>query len=388
MAPAPPADQPELPENPREGRLTPEVAERTLVRKPQIGDTRPAPAAPAPAVAAAKTATPKQPRRKQTSRAAGVAAADRIAGGGGDAGRSPRPRAQRPAGRALHDVRPGPRRLVPGRRAGGPQPHRALRLAARRRRQPDPRQHLRRAGPERPARHGGGVRRHRHAEERRALPRRRAVRRRGHRASRPAHRADPARPPADRLPGDEEPDRRQGSAAHPGGVAAGALRGADPQLEDVRDLQAPARRRAQAAAFDPRPGEAVGARPDRAHRRRARHRGRVARRHAPAPRAVGGDRRQGRQGQGSDAAVPRAGARRAGHPRGVQRRLPPRRDRRSPAVRRHQVVRVGVQPRARRPHRVLRRRRPRGSACTSSSTSTSRCTRPSIARCGCRRAVR
>ena len=49
---------------------------------------------------------------------------------------------------------------------------------------------------------------------------------------------------------------------------------------------------------------------------------------------------------------------------------------------------VGVQPRARRPHRVLRRRRPRGSACSSSSTSTSRCTRRSTARCGCRRAAR
>ena len=74
MAPAPPADQPELPENPREGRLTPEVAERTLVRKPQIGDTRPAPgavaAAPAAAAPVAKT-SPKQSRRKQSSRGRG-----------------------------------------------------------------------------------------------------------------------------------------------------------------------------------------------------------------------------------------------------------------------------------------------------------------------------
>ena len=49
---------------------------------------------------------------------------------------------------------------------------------------PDPRQHLPRRGAERAARHGGGLRRHRHAEERGALPRRRAVRRRGHRRAR------------------------------------------------------------------------------------------------------------------------------------------------------------------------------------------------------------
>ena len=152
---------------------------------------------------------------------------------------------------------------------------------AGRRRQPDPRQHLRRAGAERAAGHGGGVRRHRHAQERRALPRRRAVRRRGHRgeATR-GSRTSCAPAPADRLPGHEEPDRRQGRPPHPGGVAARSLRRADPQLQDLRHLQAPARRRAQAPAVDPRPGEAGRARPDRAHRRRARHRGRAARRHA------------------------------------------------------------------------------------------------------------
>jgi ribonuclease E len=75
MAPAPPADHPELPESPREGRLTPEVAERTLVRKPQIGDTRPAPPTVAPA--AAKTALPKPPRRKQASRGRSRGGAER-----------------------------------------------------------------------------------------------------------------------------------------------------------------------------------------------------------------------------------------------------------------------------------------------------------------------
>ena len=38
-------ERPELPEPLREGRPSPEAAERALVRKPQIGDTRPAPPA-------------------------------------------------------------------------------------------------------------------------------------------------------------------------------------------------------------------------------------------------------------------------------------------------------------------------------------------------------
>jgi Rne/Rng family ribonuclease len=43
---------------------------------------------------------------------------------------------------------------------------------------------------------------------------------------------------------------------------------------------------------------------------------------------VGGDRGQGRQGEAAGAAVPRARARRARHPRGVQRRVPRRGHRR------------------------------------------------------------
>src|SRR4051812_3675247 len=42
-------DLPELPDRPIEGKVqSPEVAERVLVRRPRIGDSRPAPAAPAP----------------------------------------------------------------------------------------------------------------------------------------------------------------------------------------------------------------------------------------------------------------------------------------------------------------------------------------------------
>ena len=48
----------------------------------------------------------------------------------------------------------------------------------------------------------------------------------------------------------------------------------------------------------------------------------------------------------------------------------------------------GVQPRARRPHRVLRRRGRGAAAVRAATTSTSRSTRRSTARCGCRRAAR
>ena len=184
----------------REGRADPGSRRAALVRKPQIGDTRPAPEAERPDVrrrctAVRKSSAPKQVRRAHSTeppdrrRTPTRPAAVRRSGAAAAAvptrcDEAPRARAQRSADRPLPDVRAGPRRHGPGRRARRSQPHRALRVAARRRRQPDPRQHLRRAGPERAARHGGGVRRHRHPEERRAVPRRRAVRRRGHRARR------------------------------------------------------------------------------------------------------------------------------------------------------------------------------------------------------------
>ena len=53
-----------------------------------------------------------------------------------------------------------------------------------------------------------------------------------------------------------------------------------------------------------------------------------------------------------------------------------------------QVLRLGVQPRARRPHRVLRRRGRGTRPVRARTTSTSRCTRRSTARCGCRRVAR
>jgi ribonuclease E len=52
--------QPELPERLREGRPSPEAADRATVRRPKIGDTRPAPPVPAaePALAGGEAATP------------------------------------------------------------------------------------------------------------------------------------------------------------------------------------------------------------------------------------------------------------------------------------------------------------------------------------------
>jgi ribonuclease E len=79
-APDADVDNPELPEPMREGRVSAEAAERSLVRKPQIGDTRPAPkpVTPPPAkrgrgrAAArggeAKRAEPAETKRKRTTR--------------------------------------------------------------------------------------------------------------------------------------------------------------------------------------------------------------------------------------------------------------------------------------------------------------------------------
>ena len=245
----------------REGRASAEAAEKALVRKPQIGDTMPIPTSPPPGPArvagdrpAANGAKPagEKRRRKRGSGSGGDAtgpaprrravspsrtsaartARRRAAGaeGGARAGRTTvgstttrsnsrrgRERNGKPVGRYLMCVQVATG-LDPGRRARGAQSHRALRQPAGRRRQPDPRQHLPRSGPERAAGHGGGVRRHRHAEERRALPRRRAVRRRGHRREgrrKPAHRADAQGQAADHLPGHQEPDRRTRAPGSP-----------------------------------------------------------------------------------------------------------------------------------------------------------------------------
>ena len=201
------ASRPEMPEPIREGRPSAEAADRALVRKPQIGDTRPAPRRRPPrrrrrrrgrragAEARPRVGPAARRRRRRRPPADAHASAKRKRAVGGQTSRRVdavdadlfeqrrgRERNGRPVGRYLMCVQV--REHGPGRRARGAQPDRALRQPPGRRHQPDPRQHLRRPGAERAARHGGRVRRHRHAEERRALPRRRAVRRRGHRGAR------------------------------------------------------------------------------------------------------------------------------------------------------------------------------------------------------------
>jgi ribonuclease E len=77
-------DQPELPDRIHEGRATGEAAERALVRKPQIGDTRPAPPVAAGATTPAKaTKRGRQPKQGAKDGATGPAsdAATATAGG-------------------------------------------------------------------------------------------------------------------------------------------------------------------------------------------------------------------------------------------------------------------------------------------------------------------
>ena len=94
-------DHPELPDRMIEGRVSPEAAETALVRRPQIGDTRPAPASPAPPAAVA--AAPKAARGKggkggaQRNEASGASAAT-AATDDGDAGESEAARKKRRRG--------------------------------------------------------------------------------------------------------------------------------------------------------------------------------------------------------------------------------------------------------------------------------------------------
>ena len=158
-------------------------------RRPRIGDTRPAPAgeggapnllggpvrAKASVVAGVDlVGNPARARpRSQRCRIVQLPAHAHRADGRLRARRGRRAdpeaasgqRAQGSARRPLPDGGPRQPQGDPHRRARGPQPGRALRVSALRRRHPDPRQHLSGPGPERAARHGGGLRRHRYPQE-------------------------------------------------------------------------------------------------------------------------------------------------------------------------------------------------------------------------------
>ena len=192
---------------------------------------------------------------------------------------TPGPRPAWPARRPLPDVRARRARGDSHRGAGGTGAHRALRRQAPGRCEPDRRQHLSRAGEERPSGHGSGLRRHRDPEERRPLLGRRLLRpgRRRAPGGRRSHRAPSPAWPDDRLPGHEEPDRSEGGPAHPGGVHPGPLRRAGTRVGDLRDLAASRRQRTPPAAQDPRRRPPGGPWPHRADGR-----GRGERR-GPAP---------------------------------------------------------------------------------------------------------
>ena len=192
------SELPELPERISENRPSAEAAERALVRKPQIGDSRPAPGrspGPSPASDGDDAPAPARKRRRRGGRGRGA---------GGSHGRRlvpptrarddepveldeetlerrrGRERKGRPVGRYLMCVHVRPhatqiavlegRSLIEHYVSRPPddisQIHGNIYLGQ---------------GAERPPGHGGRVRRHRHAQERSALPGRRAVRPRGRR---------------------------------------------------------------------------------------------------------------------------------------------------------------------------------------------------------------
>ena len=179
--------QPELPDRLSEGQIhDPEVAERVLVpRKPQIGDTMPAPTRPVDdADSAATTDSPARRKRRRGGRGRGSGTGPRsgqpVTADLGDsaveldeetlARQRGRERKGRPIGRYLMcvHVRPGATQIavLEGRSL-------IEHYVSKPERRPDadPREHLPGACAERAAGHGGRVRRHRHAEERGALPR-------------------------------------------------------------------------------------------------------------------------------------------------------------------------------------------------------------------------
>src|SRR5437764_9431644 len=73
--------EPELPDRPIEGKIqSPEVAERVLVRRPKIGDTRPAPEP--PATKTGRPGAPPGPSTRKRRRGGATSAAGGRSGGG------------------------------------------------------------------------------------------------------------------------------------------------------------------------------------------------------------------------------------------------------------------------------------------------------------------
>jgi ribonuclease E len=90
----------EMPEPMRENRPSVEAAERALVRKPQIGDTRPAPAA----AGAPEAAPPAAAKRGRAARSAGGGRPAKVERGGAEQPKRKRASRGRPSGEPPEDV--------------------------------------------------------------------------------------------------------------------------------------------------------------------------------------------------------------------------------------------------------------------------------------------
>ena len=169
----------------------------------------------------------------------------------------------------------------------------------------------------------------------------------------------------------------------------GPVRRAHPEQLHLRHLQAPARRRAQAAARRPRPGQAGPARRHRAHRGRGRHHRGARARRAPASCASGSRSTPWPSSSQAPALLyrePDMAVRIIREEFNAEFRGVVIDD---PAL--FEEVRdyvASISPALADRVELLRPRRSSRSRCSSASTSTSSCTRPSTARCGCRRAAR
>ena len=73
--PAAAVNEVELPDPPRQPRFSPQAAEQALVRRPQIGDTRPAPAIPPPGPAVVPGATGAAPKSRSSAKGGAARAA-------------------------------------------------------------------------------------------------------------------------------------------------------------------------------------------------------------------------------------------------------------------------------------------------------------------------
>ena len=178
-------------------------------------------------------------------------------------------------------------------------------------------------GAERPAVHGGRVRRRRQGPQCGALRRRGQLRRQrpGGPAQADRVRAQ-GRPVADRA-GHQGSGRAQGRPADQPDQPARPVPGLRARRVHDRHQPQAARHRAEPAQADPEEGHAGGRRRHRPHRGRGRGRGRAGPRRGPARRPVGGDREEGQDGQRARAALQRARPDHPGHQGRVQRGLQP-----------------------------------------------------------------